>query len=567
MSTRHSLDGEPGVSRRASIICAAPTPCQGRDGRDGLAAQSNSRRRPRPARRSAKRARPISAPGASDGEEEVLGGDRDQERRHPVGHDGQLLQVAETRVRRRGQAVARSSVVCSAATASMFGSGRSISLSIGIPSVPMIISACVSGTRGRPSAARRKRAQGHLLRTEASSASRPAICRSSSARRRRPGAERRRPRRAPWLLERASPVRARSLPGSSSSCRYTSAARPAAPGAGTAPPAWRTRTERRPAPTSAASVAAGPRGGPRSPGSRRTAGRGQRRARDRLRRRRGGGVAAGRCVAGAAGISASGGGRTAARRTRRCRGAAGGGRAARAASPAPAAAAALGAGRTRGPAGSAGQWIRIVGGTVRAPASPGRPPTAVSRRAEPLLDRADAALELRSPGRHLQRRRYCRSADPRRPRAASSASAEEPAREDVVGRVPQRRLQLHPRARRRRPTRAAPARASAGPTGRPGAGREARPRDADGLGEVAGLAVLLRQLREQARPGVALDPPAEFVDPRVGHGVSKRAGAGPPPAGPVRPATAASRGITLDDLDGRGRTSVSSRSRRAARRS
>ncbi len=54
--------------------------------------------------------------------------------------------------------------------------------------------------------------------------------------------------------------------------------------------------------------------------------------------------------------------------------------------------------------------------------------------------------------------------------------------------------------------------------------REPGPRHPDGLGVVPRLAVLLRELGEQARPGIALEPASEFVDASLSHG---QKGAGP----------------------------------------
>jgi hypothetical protein len=54
--------------------------------------------------------------------------------------------------------------------------------------------------------------------------------------------------------------------------------------------------------------------------------------------------------------------------------------------------------------------------------------------------------------------------------------------------------------------------------------REPRARDLDRLRVVARLPVLLRELREEARSRIALEPATEFFDAVVSHG---QKGAGP----------------------------------------
>ena len=137
-----------------------------------------------PASRSAKRARPITAPGERRGEQEVLGGDGHEQGRHALGRDGELLAGRRAPCPRRPPGWPAGGSCTRPPPPPCSGRAGSISFSIGMPSVPMIIRTSVSGTRlATPLSASAKAAHGHLLCRTTSRASSPSIVRSSAARR------------------------------------------------------------------------------------------------------------------------------------------------------------------------------------------------------------------------------------------------------------------------------------------------------------------------------------------------------------------------------------------------
>ena len=199
--------------------------------------------------------------------------------------------------------------------------------------------------------------------------------------------------------------------------------------------------------------------------------------------------------------------------------------------------------RRRGPGPRRGP-VRAPGGAAAAGFGAG----GACGAPQPRLERGDLALELPVARRHLQRRLQLHE---RRAQLAQRLErlAQEAARQDVVGRLAQRPLQLDPRpcgvaGVQERPPERQPGRGVGGVQDEPG------PRHADGFRVLPRLAVLLRQLREQPRPWVALEPASELVDAGVSHG-QKAPGPACARAGPVSGHTCARPRVSpLEDLDG-----------------
>ena len=182
-----------------------------------------------------------------------------------------------------------------------------------------------------------------------------------------------------------------------------------------------------------------------------------------------------------------------------------------------------------GGAGSAGGAVRGKGGLVSPPVRAAR------RRAQLGLQDGELRLHLSVSGRHLQRPLILLDG-PLQVAERLPGLRQEAARQDVVGRLPKRALELHVAAGgvarlEERPAQRETRRRVAGMHGQAGA------RHANRLGELAVLAQLLGQLGEEPGPRIALQAAAEFVDAGVSHD-QNGSGPAPRPAPPRAPTPA-----------------------------